>query len=106
MCPAARVSDLRRVVETVCRERRSVLQVLRFDADSFMGQVTSGAGMFPGTSPSCTQLEQAFVQKIRAEHTTAVVELLDQTDIRPNSPGGYSSRKSVWRCRLKDSTSW
>jgi hypothetical protein len=35
-----------------------------------------------------TQLEQAFVQKIRAEHTTAVVELLDQTDIRPNSPGG------------------
>src|SRR6202035_1512927 len=92
------VSDLRRVVETVCQEHHSVLQVLRFDHDDagFLGQVTSGAEMFPGTSPSCTQLEQAFVQKIRAEHTTGVVELLDQTDIPPTAPGGYSSRKSVW----------
>jgi hypothetical protein len=96
------VKDLRRVVEAVCAEHHSSLQVLRFDDEGFLGQVTSVAGMYPGTSPSCTQLEQDFVKKIRTEHPTATVELLDQTTIPPFSPGSYSSRKSVWRFCLKN----
>jgi hypothetical protein len=95
--------DLRRVVETVCAQHGSSLQVLRFlEDEGFLGQVTTVAGMYPGTSPSCTQLEQDFVKAIRLEHPPGIVELLDQTTHPPDAPGGYSSRKSVWRFRLAD----
>lgn len=99
------VNDLRRIVETVCQQHHVVLQVLRFDGDEgFMAQVTSVAGMFPGTSPSCTTLQQAFVMAVRAEHPTGVVELLDQTNVPAER--GYS-RKSVWRFSLRAArTTW
>jgi hypothetical protein len=95
------VQDLRRVVEQVCAEHHSTLQVLRFEKGGFIGQVTSGDGTFRGTSPSASQLEQSFTQKIRAEYPPGSVQLLDVTDKPSNSPGGYSSRVSVWKFSLK-----
>ncbi len=96
------VQDLRRVVETVGGEHNSSLLVLRFDDDNgFLGQVTSGGGMFPGAIPSAQQLEQSFTQRLRAEFPPASCELLDQTSIPPDHPAGHSSRRSVWRFSLK-----